>query len=46
MTGFVTDSRDVWGRPVGMTVDGHGSLLMVDDGANRLWRIRYTGAPD
>ena len=46
MTGFVTDSRDVWGRPVGMTVDSQGSLLMVDDGANCLWRIRYTGAPD
>jgi glucose/arabinose dehydrogenase len=46
MTGFVTDSGDVWGRPVGMTVDSQGSLLMVDDGANRLWRIRYTGAPD
>jgi glucose/arabinose dehydrogenase len=29
-----------------MTVDRQGSLLMVDDGANRLWRIRYTGAPD
>jgi len=46
MTGFVTDAQDVWGRPVGMTVDRQGSLLMVDDGANRLWRIRYTGAPD
>ena len=46
MTGFVTDSRDVWGRPVGMTVDSQGSLLMVDDGANRLWRIRYTGTPN
>ena len=46
MTGFVTDARDVWGRPVGMTVDSQGSLLMVDDGANSLWRIRYTGAPD
>ncbi len=46
MTGFVTDAQDVWGRPVGMTVDLQGSLLMVDDGANRLWRIRYTGAPD
>ena len=46
MIGFVTDSRDVWGRPVGMTVDSQGSLLMVDDGANRLWRIRYTGTPN
>ncbi len=46
MTGFVTDFADVWGRPVGVTVDSQGSLLLVDDGANRIWRIRYTGASD
>lgn len=43
MTGFVTDSGDVWGRPVGVTVDGQGSLIVTDDGANSAWRIRYTG---
>jgi len=46
MTGFVTSSGDVWGRPVGVTVDGQGSLIVVDDGENCVWRIRYTGVPD
>ncbi|HWH69772.1 MAG TPA: sorbosone dehydrogenase family protein [Candidatus Sulfotelmatobacter sp.] len=45
MTGFVTDSGDVWGRPVGVTVDGQGSLIVSDDGSNSLWRIRYQGTP-
>jgi glucose/arabinose dehydrogenase len=44
MTGFVTDSGDVWGRPVGVTVDGQGSLIIVDDGGNCVWRVRYTAA--
>ena len=43
MTGFVTGSGDVWGRPVGVTVDSQGSLLVVDDGSDSIWRIRYTG---
>jgi glucose/arabinose dehydrogenase len=44
MTGFVTDSGEAWGRPVGVTVDRHGSLIVTDDGSNSIWRIRYTGA--
>jgi glucose/arabinose dehydrogenase len=44
LTGFVVDSENVWGRPVGVTVDNQGSLILVDDGGNRVWRIRYTGA--
>jgi glucose/arabinose dehydrogenase len=44
MTGFVVDAGHVWGRPVGVTVDNQGSLILVDDGGNRVWRIRYTGA--
>jgi len=43
MTGFVTGSGEVWGRPVGVTVDNQGSLIVTDDGGNRLWRVRYTG---
>ena len=42
MTGFVTDANAVWGRPVGVTVDRQGSLIVTDDGANCIWRIRYT----
>jgi len=44
LTGFVTEQGDVWGRPVGVTVAADGSLLVSDDGGNRIWRIRYTGA--
>jgi glucose/arabinose dehydrogenase len=43
LTGFVVDSESVWGRPVGVTVDSQGSLILVDDGGNCIWRIRYTG---
>ncbi len=39
MTGFVTENGDVWGRPVGVTVDKTGALVVSDDGSNSLWRI-------
>jgi len=41
MTGFVTPEGDVWGRPVGLTVAKDGSLMVTDDGGNRIWRVRY-----
>ena len=44
MTGFVIDSNNVWGRPVGITLDRQGSLIVADDGGNCLWRIRYASA--
>jgi glucose/arabinose dehydrogenase len=44
LTGFVVDSENVWGRPVGVTVDSQGSLIVVDDGGNCVWRVRYTGS--
>jgi glucose/arabinose dehydrogenase len=44
MTGFVTDSGEVWGRPVGVTVDSQGSLIVTDDGSGSVWRVRYAGA--
>lgn len=43
LTGFVTESGDVWGRPVGVTVDRQGALVVTEDGANTVWRVRYTG---
>ncbi|MFZ4985884.1 MAG: PQQ-dependent sugar dehydrogenase [Blastocatellia bacterium] len=45
LTGWVPDEkgREVWGRPVGVTVIRDGSLLVVDDGGNRVWRITYSG---
>lgn len=45
LTGFVTPEGEVWGRPVGVTVAGDGSLLVSDDGWNAIWRVRYVGAP-
>jgi glucose/arabinose dehydrogenase len=43
LTGFVVDKGHVWGRPVGITVDPDGSLLVTDDGSNSIWRVVYTG---
>jgi glucose/arabinose dehydrogenase len=44
MTGFVTASGDVWGRPVGITMDKQGALIVTDDAGNCVWRVVYTGA--
>ena len=43
LTGFVTESGDVWGRPVGVAVAPDGSLLVTDDGGNCIWRVSYVG---
>jgi glucose/arabinose dehydrogenase len=43
LTGFLTPSGDVWGRPVGVAVAADGSLLVSDDGSNSVWRVTYTG---
>ena len=43
LTGFVTPEGDVWGRPVGVAVAADGSLLVTDDGGERIWRVSYTG---
>ena len=39
LTGFVTPSGDVWGRPVGVAVDGRGALLVADDVGDAVWRV-------
>ena len=43
LTGWLPDenSREVWGRPVGLLVNADGSLLICDDGANKIWRVSY-----
>jgi glucose/arabinose dehydrogenase len=45
LTGWLTDSagKEVWGRPVGLTMLRDGSLLVVDDGGNKVWRVTYAG---
>jgi glucose/arabinose dehydrogenase len=44
LTGFVTPSGDVWGRPVGVATAPDGSLMVTDDGSKSIWRVSYTGA--
>jgi len=45
MTGFLLKDGsggtplERWGRPVGVTVARDGSLLVSDDGSNRIWKI-------
>ncbi len=43
MAGWVPDdqAKDVWGRPVGVTVISDGSMLVVDDGGRKIWRVTY-----
>ncbi len=38
------DDEEVWGRPVGLCQLQDGSMLVVDDGANKIWRITYRAA--
>lgn len=37
------DKREVWGRPVGLLQLPDGSLLVSDDGGNKIWRVSYKG---
>lgn len=45
LTGWMIspESRDVWGRPVGLLVLPDGSMLLSDDGGGKLWRVSYKG---
>jgi len=45
LTGWMLDEdrREVWGRPVGLLVLQDGSMLITDDGANKIWRVTYNG---
>jgi glucose/arabinose dehydrogenase len=38
-TGFLTEEGKARGRPVGVTVDPRGALIVADDLANTIWRI-------
>ena len=42
LTGFVNDEGEALGRPVGVTLDGRGALLVADDVGNRVWRVTRT----
>ena len=47
VVGWMTDeeSVDVWGRPVSLLVLPDGSLLISDDGAEKIWRVTYAAPP-
>ena len=46
LTGWMLDpdKREVWGRPTGVLVMKDGSLLVSDDGGDKVWRIAYKGS--
>ena len=41
--GWLTESGRVLGRPVAVEVGPDGSLYVSDDGAGRIWRVRWAG---
>ncbi|MBI5280735.1 MAG: PQQ-dependent sugar dehydrogenase [Candidatus Solibacter usitatus] len=43
LTGFMLNpkSKDVWGRPVGLLQLKDGSLLLSEDGGNKLYRVSF-----
>ena len=46
LSGFVArddDEKEAWGRPVGLLQLPDGSVLVSDDGDNRVWRVSYRG---
>jgi glucose/arabinose dehydrogenase len=45
LTGWMLDPKkvEVWGRPVGLLQLPDGSILVTDDGGNKIWRIYYKG---
>ena len=44
VTGFLDSKGRAHGRPVGVTVDRTGALLIADDVGNAVWRVSYVGA--
>ena len=39
LTGFLNDSGEAQGRPVGVRLDKQGALLVADDVGNTIWRV-------
>ncbi len=39
LTGFLNDSGEAQGRPVGVALDKQGALLVADDVGNAIWRV-------
>ena len=45
VTGFMGEDGKTRGRPVGVTVDPRGALIVADDLSNTIWRVARVGAP-
>jgi glucose/arabinose dehydrogenase len=43
LSGFVSEQGEAWGRPVGVTFDHRGALLVADDVGNTVWRAAAPG---
>ena len=43
VTGFISDDAKTRGRPVGVTLDRAGALLVADDVGNTIWRVTSAG---
>jgi len=41
--GFINDKGEAMGRPVGVTIDRTGALIIADDVGNAVWRVSYVG---
>ena len=39
LTGFLGSGGEAFGRPVGVTIDARGALLVADDVGNAVWRV-------
>jgi glucose/arabinose dehydrogenase len=44
LTGFI-DGDKAYGRPVGVTIDKAGAVLVADDVGGKIWRLSWTGGP-
>jgi glucose/arabinose dehydrogenase len=45
LTGFLNDKGEARGRPVGVTIDKRGGLLVADDVGDIVWRVAPKTAP-
>ena len=43
VSGFLTEDGQTRGRPVGVTIDPAGALIIADDLTNAIWRVTYDG---
>jgi glucose/arabinose dehydrogenase len=45
LTGFLSDSGEAMGRPVGVVIAKSGTLLVADDVGNKVWRVAPGAQP-